>query len=418
MDDKDKSGCRNASLGPPTSRSLCEATRTSCLLIGIITLVIFAYGCDAESKDTSAEKSKKAADKEVIKTVSLDEKAMAESGIKVEPVRRQLFRSHRDFPGTIELNERKVANLTTLVRGRATEVHADLGQEVEPGTVLATLDSREFGDAQSAYLKAKATLYVVTRAFERARALLKEEIISVAEGQRREGEMVRAQAETREAYQRLRLMGMSDSQILQLAHSQSIQPRVYITAPFHGFVIARNVVVGEVVETSEKLFVVADLSHVWVIADVPEKDVPFVPAKGTTRAESVEVRLPTYPETVFRGPITYVGNVVDPTTRTLRVRLELPNPDFRFKAEMYAMIRVYSEPEEDVLAVPEAAVQSRREKRFVFIQSARATFEVRWVETGESNGEVTKILKGLQEGDYIVTRNAFTLKSELFGDQV
>jgi multidrug efflux pump subunit AcrA (membrane-fusion protein) len=85
---------------------------------------------------------------------------------------------------------------------------------------------------------------------------------------------------------------------------------------------------------------------------------------------------------------------------------------------MYAMIRVYSEPEGDMLVVPQAAVQTRREKRFVFIQSARATFEVRWVETGESNGEMTTIVKGLQEGDYIVTKNAFTLKSELFGDQV
>lgn len=397
--------------------------RTTCCLIGLLTLAIFAHGCDAESKDTSAEnskaeKSKKAADKEALKTVSLDEKAMAESGIKIEPVRRQVFRSHLDFPGTIELDERKVANLTTLVRGRATEVRVDLGQEVEPGTVLATLESREFGDAQSAYLKAKATLYVVTRAYKRARALLKEEIISVAEGQRREGEMVRAQAEARESYQRLRLMGMNDEQIEELARRQSIRSRVYITAPFHGFVIARNIVVGEVVETTETMFVVADLSQMWVIADVPEKDIPFLPVKGTSRAESIEIRLPSYPDTVLRGPLTYVGNVVDPKTRTLRVRLELPNPDFRLKAEMYALIRMYSKPEENVLTVPQAAVQSRREEHFVFVQSARATFEVRWVETGESNGEVTKILDGLQEGDRIVTKNAFTLKSELFGDQV
>lgn len=394
------------------------ARLTPCPLIGLFTIVILTGGCESGSQETSAETPKKTAEGETIKTVSLDENAMVESGITVEPVRRRLFRTHRDFPGTIELNQRKTANLTTLVRGRATHVDADLGQEVDPGTVLATLDSREFADAQSVYLKAKAILYVVTRAYERAQLLLKEEIISVAEGQRREGEMVRAQAEAREAYQRLRLMGMSDAQIKHLAQSRTVQSRVHITAPFHGFVIARNIVVGEVVGTTETLFVVADLSHVWVIADVPENDIPFLPAKETPRAEAVEVRLPSYPDQVFRGPITYVGNVVDPRTRTLRVRLELPNPDFRLKAEMYAMIRLYSEPEEDVLAVPQAAVQSRREKRFVFIQIARTTFEVRWVETGESNGEMTQIVNGLQEGDYIVTKSAFTLKSELFGDQV
>jgi membrane fusion protein, heavy metal efflux system len=400
------------------TQRLRDARRTSRYLISLFSTAILACGCEAGSKETAAETSQKAREGDTPKTVRLDDKAMADSGITVEPVRRQLFRIHRDFPGTIELNQRKTANLTTLVRGRAIHIDADLGQEVEPGTVLATLDSREFGEAQSAYLKATAILYVITRAYERAQALLKEDIISVAEGQRREGEMVRAQAETREAHERLRLMGMSDAQIKDLAQSQLIRSRLHITAPFHGFVIARNIVAGEVAETTETLFVVADLSQVWVIADVPEQDVPFLPAKGTLRAESVEVRLPSYPDVVFRAPITYVGNVVDPRTRTLRVRLELPNPDFKLKAEMYAMIRVYSEPEQDVLAVPQAAVQSRREKQFVFIQSSRATFEVRWVETGESNDEVTIIVQGLQEGDYIVTKNAFTLKSELFGDQV
>ncbi|MGE0468353.1 MAG: efflux RND transporter periplasmic adaptor subunit [Nitrospira sp.] len=400
------------------TQRLCDASRTLRYLIILFIVATLACGCEAGSKDSAAETSQKAREGETPKTVRLDDKAMADNGIIVEPVRRQLFRTHRDFPGTIELNQRKTANLTTLVRGRATSVEVDLGQEVEPGMVLATLDSREFADAQSAYLKAKAILYVVTRAYERAQALLKEEILSVAEGQRREGQMVQAQAETREAYQRLRLMGMSDADIKDLAQSKSIRSRVHIMAPFHGFVIARNIVAGEVVETTETLFVIADLSHVWVIADVPEHDIPFLPSTNTPRAESVEVRLPSYPDVVLRGPITYVGNVVDPRTRTLRVRLELPNPDFKLKAEMYAMIRVYSVPEEGVLVVPQAAVQSRREKQFVFIQSARATFEVRWIETGESNGEMTTILKGLQEGDYIVTKNAFTLKSELFGDQV
>lgn len=400
------------------NQPLRKARRISWTLVSFLPFVMLIYGCGSESKGTSAETPKKTGEDETLHALSLDKNAMAKSGIKVEPVRRQVFRSYRDFPGTIELDQRKTANVTTLVGGRASHVDADLGQEVEPGTVLATLDSREFADAQSAYLKAKAILYVVSRAYERAKVLLKEDIISVAEGQRREGEMVRAQAETREAYQRLRLMGMSDVQIKQLAQSRTVQSRVHITAPFHGFVIARNIVIGEVVETTETLFVIADLSHMWVIADVPENDVPFLPAKGTPRAQAVEVRLPSYPNEAFRGPITYVGNVVDPRTRTLRVRLELPNPDYRLKAEMYAMIRLYSESEEDVLVVPQGAVQSRRGKQFVFIQNARATFEVRWVETGESNGEMTTIVKGLQEGDYIVTQNAFTLKSELFGDQV
>jgi len=185
-----------------------------------------------------------------------------------------------------------------------------------------------------------------------------------------------------------------------------------------GFVIGRNIVKGEVVETTKILFVVADLSQMWVIADVPEKDVPFLPRQDSPRAQAIEVHLDSYPGTLFHGTITYIGNVVDPSTRTLRVRLELPNPDLKLKAQMYATIRLYSEPEENVLVVPEAAVQSRREERFVFVQRDAQTFQMRPVKVGESNGEVVRILEGISEGERVVTKNAFTLKSELFGGQV
>jgi cobalt-zinc-cadmium efflux system membrane fusion protein len=100
------------------------------------------------------------------------------------------------------------------------------------------------------------------------------------------------------------------------------------------------------------------------------------------------------------------------------VRLEVSNPDLKLKAEMFAMVRMYSEPEDHVLVVPESAVQTRREERFVFVRSAPHTFQVRRVEVGESNGQVFKVLRGLEEGEEVVTKNAFTLKSELFGDQV
>jgi membrane fusion protein, heavy metal efflux system len=113
-----------------------------------------------------------------------------------------------------------------------------------------------------------------------------------------------------------------------------------------------------------------------------------------------------------------VGDVLDPATRTMKLRLELPNPERKLKPEMYATIRVYSEPEKDALAVPETAVQRDRERRFVFVQQSDHTFEAREVKLGESNGEVVKILDGLREGEQIVTSGAFILKSELLGEQV
>ncbi|CUS39654.1 efflux RND transporter periplasmic adaptor subunit [Candidatus Nitrospira nitrificans] len=397
-----------------------QITQKPYRLIVLLTLVSLTHGCDAGSNDTPAETSQKSStEEEALRTVSLDEKAMAERGITVEPVKRQPFRSHRDFPGTIELNRRKVANLTTLVRGRAIEVHVDLGQEVERGTLLATLESREFGDAQSAYLKAKSTLYVVTRAYERAQALLKEDIISVAEGQRREGDMVRAQAELRESYQHLRLMGMSGEQIKELARSRSIHPRIYITAPFQGFVIARNIAVGEVVEVTETMFVVADLSEVWVFANIPEKDISFILNSERTGGRQIgELHVHAYPDEVFRGTVTYVSAVLDVATRTMDLRLELPNPGLKLKPDMYATIRMYSSPTSNALTVPENAVQRDHERRFVFVRIDSGTFEARDVKLGDSNGTQVMVLNGLREGEPVVTNGGFTLKAELTGEEL
>ncbi|OQW37277.1 MAG: hypothetical protein A4E19_14035 [Nitrospira sp. SG-bin1] len=418
MFDKEDRG-RHSLPGSSMNRLPWRVTEKLYRLIALLSLVSLAHGCDAGSKDTPAETSEQAAKEESLKTVNLDQKAMAERGITVEPVKRQPFRSHRDFPGTIELNRRKVANLTTLVRGRAIGVYADLGQEVTQGTLLATLESREFGDAQSAYLKAKATLYVVTRAYERAQALLKEEIISVAEGQRREGDMVRAQAELRESYQHLRLMGMSDEQIKELAQSRSIHPRIYITAPFHGFVIARNIVVGEVVEVTETMFVVADLSEVWVFANIPEKDISFILNSERTEGRQIgEVHVHAYPDEIFRGTVTYVGAVLDVATRTMDLRLELPNPNLKLKPDMYATIRMYSQPTSDALAVPENAIQRDRERRFVFVRIDSGTFVARDVKLGDSNGKQVMVLDGLREGEQVVTNGGFTLKSELTGEEL
>jgi cobalt-zinc-cadmium efflux system membrane fusion protein len=215
---------------------------------------------------------------------------------------------------------------------------------------------------------------------------------------------------------------MSEEQIGKLNHEQKILSYVPITAPFDGRVIARNLTKGEVVEVTEKLFTVADLSEVWVLANIPEKDITFIRADaGTDKSgveQLVEVLLTAYPGEVFHGKVTYVGDVLDVATRTMNLRLELPNPQRKLKPEMYATIRVHSLPEHGVLVVPESAVQRERDRRFVFVQRDAYTFEARDVTLGETNGEVIKILDGLREGEPIVVKGAYVLKSELLSDQI
>ena len=342
---------------------------------------------------------------------------MQRAGIATEPVSRSEFRHTRDFPGTVEPNLHALADITTLVRGRVMDVYGDLGKQVAAGEILAVLYSSDLGMAQSAYLKAKARLFVAERAYQRAEALLQEKVIGVAEAQRREGDMISARAEEREARDRLKLLGMTEELIKTLGQEQTIKSYVPIVAPFAGRIIARDLTKGEVVETATRLFQVADLSQVWVTANIPERDIPFIHSDQGRHSQAVEVRVKAYPEHVFPGTITYVGDVLDPATRTMRLRIELDNPDGKLKPQMFATVRVYGEADGDTLTVPDAAVQRDRERQFVFIQRDPHAFEIRDVQLGESNGQRVTILGGLQEGERVVTKGAFVLKSEVFGGQ-
>lgn len=377
----------------------------------LFSVMMLDTGCDGTPSDVVASKTPAAVSTPGRITLSAEESSRV--GLVVQPVARSDFRTHRDFPAIVQPNQRNMAEITTLVRGRVVEVYADLGQEVKANAPLAILYSSELGLAQSAYLKAKAKLHVAEQAFNRAQFLLQEQVIGEAELQRRQAELLSAQAEGNESHDRLKLLGMNDEEFRRLERSRQIRSVVPIVAPFGGRIIGRKLTRGEVVETTENLFVIADLSEVWVLANIPEKDIPFVHSVHASGGTQVDVRINAYPKEVFKGTITYVGDVLDPVTRTMQLRIELPNQDGRLKPEMFSTIRLYSESQPDRLAVPEAALQRDQGRTFVFVQRGVNEYEMREVHIGESNGTLTSILGGLNEGEPVVTHGAFVLKSEL-----
>jgi len=383
------------------------------LLLG---MALMQSGCDRAANDVAAGKSD--ALDAVSGVVTLPEEESSRAGLVVQPVTRSDFRTHRDFPGIVQPNQRNMIEITTLVRGRVVEVYADLGQQVKANATLAMLYSSELGLAQSAYLKARARLNVAEQSYSRAKFLLEEKVIGEAEAQRRQAELLSIQAEANEAHDRLKLLGMTADEFRRLEQSREIRSVVPIVAPFAGRVIGRKLTRGEVVETTENLFVIADLSEVWVVANIPEKDIPFAHALHASGSMHADVQLNAYPDEVFKGRITYIGDVLDPSTRTMQLRLELANPDGRLKPEMFASVRLYSESQPGRLAVPEAALQRDQDRVFVFVQRAANEYEVRDVQIGESNGTQTSILAGLHEGEPVVTQGAFVLKSELLKKQV
>ncbi len=345
--------------------------------------------------------------------MSLTSEKAAAARIEVRPVTRVEFRTYQDYPATVKPNANALADITALVRGRVTDVLVDVGQDVATGAILARLYSSDLGLAQASYLKAKAKLHVAEQAFKRAMMLLEEKVIGRAEYERREGDMMSARAEAREAGDRLAVLGMTTGDIRRLDREQKIHSSIPILAPFNGRVISRNVTRGQVLETNRALFSLADLSDVWVVANIPEKDVRFL-----RRAQSVEVRVSAYPGEVFPGTITYIGDVLDPETRTLRLRVTVPNRDGRLKPEFFALVRLYAQTEPNALVIPAEAVQQDGKDAAVFVQLDPQQFVRRSVVVGEEHGGMVRILDGVREGELVVTKGVLALTAEALGQQL
>lgn len=317
--------------------------------------------------------------------------------------------------GKILANENRLAHLSARVSGHIVAVYADLGDRVKEGDRLLLLDSAAFGEAQLDYRKARTTLTVTEKALERATALLDRGAIGAGEHQRRDADYENARADLHEAEEKLHLLGMTEREIQRLAaktlpHAEVA--RVSLRAPFTGEVIERNATIGEVIDPNKMLFTVADLSTVWVRADFPEQQ-----AGRLKTGLTIEVRVSAYPDTMFQGAITYVGAVIDPTTRTVTARADVSNPEGRLRPEMFAEVTLVTD-EQSVLSVPRAAVQQVGSRTVAFVVRGPRRFESREVTLGQASNEYIQVVAGLAAGDEVVTQGSYALKSELLREQM
>jgi cobalt-zinc-cadmium efflux system membrane fusion protein len=388
---------------PPVSLTIYERR-------GVVLFVAFAFAgfaaCDRPPDQ--APEAKKAVVTDGPGVLHLTSEELTRTVIEVVPVASGELRVPREFPATVQVNENERAEVTTLIRGRVVKVHVDVGQDVKKDALLAMLHSTDLGVAEGAYLKAAAKLHEAKLAYERARDLHEQKVVSLAELQRREATMKTAQAEAREAQNRLELLGVPRQEVERLDREDTIKADVPLRAPFDGRVIMRNITRGEVVETQQKLFTVADLSDMWVVGNVPEKDVQFI-----RKDQKVDVIVSAYPHAIVPGTITYIGDVLDPATRTMRLRVTVLNPDRLLKPEMFAAVRVYTAASPDALTVPLSAVQNGPTGTMVFIQRGTNDFEVRTVKLGNEQGEVVTVLEGVNPGEQVVAKGSFVLKSEM-----
>lgn len=376
----------------------------SSILMGLMLMGVIA--CENKSVETSVGKPDSLSTQSGFLRLTPEESSRM--NLELAPVGQGQLLTHREFPATVQANENELAEVTTLIRGRVVNVQVDVGQDVKKGALLALLHSMDFGVAEGDYLKAAARLHEAELAHARAKELYENKAVSLAELLRREAAMRTAQAEARETKNRLELLGVPPDEIERLNRQQTIKADVSLRAPFDGRIIMRNITRGEVVETHQKFFTVADLTDVWVVGNVPEKDVRFI-----RKDQKVDVVLAAYPHAIFSGTITYVGDTLDPATRTMRLRVTVPNPDRLLKPEMFAVIRVYAASKPDELSLPIQAIQNGPSGAMVFVRRETGEFEARSVTLGEEQGDLVQVLDGVRAGEVVVTKGSFALKSEM-----
>jgi cobalt-zinc-cadmium efflux system membrane fusion protein len=342
-------------------------------------------------------------------TVTLTEDAVERAGIVVTPVSSGTAGSALRLAGVVEPNAYRRVDVTPIVGGRVTRVLVELGEQVRRGQTVAEVYSPELADAQTEYLSFVAELDAAHQQLRRT-----ERLVEIGAASRQELEKVRAEHTTHASHvegarSRLVLLGMAPASIKQLSSANEITATTRVPAPINGIITERIANAGLNVDPSTKLFTVVDLSTVWVVGDLYEKDFGRVrigsPATVTTTA---------YPDLALAGRVSYIDPQVSPETRTARVRVEVGNPRAGLRLGMYAEVQIRESGAGRVPIVPRNAVQNVGDRHVVYLVNPkeRGRFIEREIRLGEVSGDEIEVVSGLQPGDVVVAEGSFYLRAE------
>jgi cobalt-zinc-cadmium efflux system membrane fusion protein len=330
-----------------------------------------------------------------------------EANVKTGPVTEFQFVDTLRIPGRIQVDEQYESRAGASITGRISTLDVNLGDEVKAGQRLATIKSTELAQYQLSYIKASQQMQLQTKAVDRAKQLLEADVISLAELQRREGELNAANAELNAARDQLLVLGMAPASISQLGLHNSGMSTSQVNSKITGTVIARKARLGQVVAPAEELFVIADLSHVWAVAEIPEQQIAHI-----KEGQSLDIEVPALGDAELTGTLAFVGDIVNPATRTVMARANISNDKMLLKPDMLITILLEAKPEK-VIAIPSTAVVRENNADHVFVQTLKPTqYKLLPVTLGRTYQDKREVLQGLQPGDQIVLDGAFHVNNE------
>jgi len=340
--------------------------------------------------------------------------------ITVEPVTERALGVERETTGKVAFNEERMTPVFTPYAGRVLEVSASKGAVVRSGQPLLTIESpdvvvaqNDLAAARSDQNKARIALDAAQKVAERARSLHEREALATKDLQQAEADLSRAkddlrrtEAAVRFVESRLALFGKNAGQLVEASNSDGPDRLVVIRAPIDGTIVERKVGNGQYVkpDTPEPLFMISDLSTVWVIADVFESYVAKIHV-----GQSVEITVPAYPERRFPARVRFINPTVDNETRTVHVRCSVPNPGGLLKPDMFARINIGAVSPQPVAVVPTGAIFTKGTDSFVFVEESPKRFRRRQVKPGRAMEDVTIIEEGLSPGERVATRGVLLI---------
>ena len=347
------------------------------------------------------------------------------SAVEVETVVPQPIAGVIPATGKILVPEDRVAVIGPVNEGRIVHLYAGQGTRVKKGQKLADLESADIDQAEADYLKALADYENARRSsaaeiklaqenYDRAKLLYQQKITAGKNLQSAEHDLEVAKASAENsingtnaaliaARRHLLILGIKDSTIDALPKRTDLAAVFSLNSPIDGIVVERNATVGASVGTDANVFKIMDLSRVWIDANVFEKDLQQV-----RPGQEVKLTVPAFPGSTFLGKVILINSVVDPDTRTVKVRTEVANPDGRLKPDMFANVQIVTALNRTAISIPQSAVLNDEGKTVVFVADGNG-YKKRQVQAGIQNNDRVEIIDGLAAGDKVVVKGNYLL---------
>ncbi len=347
------------------------------------------------------------------------------SAIETEIVSPQSIAGVIPATGKILVPENSVAVIGPVNQGRIVRLYAGQGTRVRKGQKLAELESADIDQAEADYLKAladyenalrssAAEVKLAQQSYDRNKQLYEQKITAGKNLQSAEHDLEVAKAAAENsvngtkaalvaARRKLLILGINDATIDALAKKTDLAATFSLNSPIDGIVVERNATVGASVGTDANLFKIIDLSRVWIDADVFEKDLPRV-----RPGQEVRLTVTAFPGSTFSGKVILINSVVDPETRTVKVRTEVANPDGRLKPDMFANVQIVTDLNRAAISIPQSAVLSDEGKTIVFVAAGNG-YQKRQVQAGIQNNDRVEIVDGISAGDKVVVKGNYLL---------